>query len=170
MMRYLVLGSGAILLLLALVVGADSFKKLDVETQEEASQAMQVYKSPTCGCCSKWIEHAEDHEFLSEVHDVQNLNLVKQRHGIAPQYQSCHTAVHRSGAVFEGHVPAEVMRHFVDNPVEDAIGLAVPGMPVGSPGMEYGDRVDPYEVKLLMKDGTAKSYAQVDRNGIRYEM
>jgi hypothetical protein len=97
------------------------------------------------------------------------LHLIKREKGVAPQYQSCHTAVHQSGLVFEGHVPAEAMTRLIENPIKESIGLAVPGMPVGSPGMEYNNRIDPYEIKLLLKDGSSKTYAYVDRSGIKYQ-
>jgi len=97
------------------------------------------------------------------------LHPIKREKGVAPQYQSCHTAVHHSGLVFEGHVPAEAMTHLIENPINESIGLAVPGMPVGSPGMEYNNSIDPYEIKLLHKDGYSKTYAYVDRTGIKYQ-
>jgi len=80
----------------------------------------------------------------------------------APRYQSCHTAVSSHGYVFEGHVPARHIKAFLANPPADAIGLAVPGMPLGSPGMEVGSRFDPYEVLLLKKDGSSEVFARVD--------
>ena len=157
-------------MLIAVVVGAVVLVKSHSATDESATVAMIVYKSPTCGCCSQWIDHVEDNGFHTEAQDVSNLDLIKQEKGIAPQYQSCHTAVHQSGAVFEGHVPAEAMKRFIENPVNESLGLAVPGMPVGSPGMEYNNRIDPYEIKLLLKDGSSKAYAYVDRRGIKYQV
>lgn len=168
-MKYIVAGLGALLLLAALVVGADSLMKSELTTQEGETGAMIVYKSPTCGCCSKWIEHVEDHGLQVEPKDVSNLHVIKQEQGIGPQFQSCHTAVHDSGLVFEGHVPAEAMTRLIENPIHNAIGLAVPGMPVGSPGMEYGDRFDAYEIKLLLSNGSSKTYAYVEQEGIRYK-
>ena len=169
MMKYLFAGIGSLSLLIAVVVGANTLVKSKLVPDESVTDAMIVYKSPTCGCCSLWIDHVEDNKFLTEARDVSNLNLIKREKGVAPQYQSCHTAVHPSGLVFEGHVPAEAMKRLIENPINESIGLAVPGMPVGSPGMEYNNRVDPYEIKLLLKDGSSKTYAYVDRSGVKYK-
>ena len=84
--------------------------------------------------------------------------------GIAPRFRSCHTAVTEEGYAFEGHVPAKLVQRFLDNPPEAALGLAVPGMPAGSPGMEMGDRVDQYSVFILYKDGRSEHFAEV--NGV----
>ena len=169
MMKYFITGIGVLSLLIAVVVGADTLVKSQLATDKSATDAMTVFKSPTCGCCSKWIDHVEDNGFHTEARDVSSLHLIKREKGIAPQYQSCHTAVHQSGLVFEGHVPAEAMTRLIENPINESIGLAVPGMPVGSPGMEYNNRIDPYEIKLLLKDGSSKTYAYVDRSGIKYQ-
>ena len=169
MMKYVMTGIGALSMLIAVVVGADTLMKSKLATDESATDAMIVYKSPTCGCCSQWIDHVEANDFLAEARDVSNLHLIKLEKGVAPEYQSCHTAVHHSGLVFEGHVPAEAMTRLIENPINEAIGLAVPGMPVGSPGMEYNNRIDPYEIKLLLKDGSSRTYAFVDRSGISYQ-
>jgi len=168
-MKYFITGIGVLSLLIAVVVGADTLVKSKLATDESATDAMTVFKSPTCGCCSKWIDHVEGNGFHTEARDVSSLHLIKREKGIAPQYQSCHTAVHQSGLVFEGHVPAEAMTRLIENPINESIGLAVPGMPVGSPGMEYKNRIDPYEIKLLLKDGSSKTYAYVDRSGIKYQ-
>ena len=127
-----------------------------------------VYKSPTCGCCSAWIEHIEANNYVSEIAHPENLNAIKKEHGIEPRFQSCHTAVHTSGLVFEGHIPAEIITRFIDKPYRDAIGLAVPGMPLGSPGMEYDNKFQPYQVYVLMNDGSSQVYARVDREKIEY--
>ena len=123
--------------------------------------ALKVYKSPTCGCCGKWIEHAEGYGFDSEVFHPRDLNAVKAGYGIPPRYRSCHTAVSPDGFVFEGHIPAKVVREFLNAPPADAIGLTVPAMPVGSPGMEVGDKFMPYQVLLLKKDGAVEVFSEV---------
>ena len=120
--------------------------------------SLDVYKSRTCGCCKKWVSHIEDFGFESEVHHPANLNKIKSDKGIEPRYQSCHTAVSSDGYVFEGHIPGHIIQQFLADPPKDAIGLAVPGMPVGSPGMEVGDRFDPYDVLLLRTDGSSEVY------------
>ena len=169
MIKYYATGLGALSMFFAVIVGADILVKSKLSKGESAIAPMIVFKSPTCRCCSKWIDHIEDNGFHTAARDVSNLYQIKQKNGIAPQYHSCHTAAHRSGLVFEGHVPAEAITRLIENPVDAAIGLAVPGMPVGSPGMEYNNRIDPYEIKLLLKDGSSKTYGYVDRGGINYQ-
>ncbi|MEP0547608.1 MAG: DUF411 domain-containing protein [Rhodothermales bacterium] len=117
-----------------------------------------VYKSPTCGCCAKWADHIEAAGFPVKTVDVTDLGAVKAEHGIPAQYGSCHTAV-VDGYAVEGHVPAEdVKRLLAERP--EAAGLAVPGMPIGSPGMETpGRRADRYEV-LLVQDGDATVFTR----------
>ncbi len=126
------------------------------------SQAdFQVYKSPTCGCCGDWVEHLHDNGYSTSVHHPDNLTLLKAERGVAEQYQSCHTAVSQRGFIFEGHIPAWVITDFLAAPPEGAIGLAVPGMPIGSPGMEMGDRFSPYDVLLLREDGSSIVYRHI---------
>ncbi|RYD17012.1 MAG: DUF411 domain-containing protein [Lysobacteraceae bacterium] len=117
-----------------------------------------VTKSPTCGCCHLWVEHMQKAGFEVEVHDVQDINLAKERVGVPYGKGSCHTA-EVGGYFVEGHVPAEdVKRLLVEKP--DAKGLAVPGMPAGSPGMEMPDgRVQPYVVELVARDGSTSVFA-----------
>ena len=123
---------------------------------------MDVYKSPTCGCCEKWVEHAEQRGFSLTTHHPADLNQLKAEQGIKPEYQSCHTAVSAQGYVFEGHVPARYIHEFLAAPPADARGLAVPAMPVGSPGMEVDERFSAYQVLLLKRDGSAEVYAEAD--------
>lgn len=120
-----------------------------------------IYKSASCGCCGKWVSHLEDNGFSTQEENTQDLNAIKQRFNIAPQYQSCHTA-HIGDYVFEGHIPAALVERFLAEKPANAIGLAVPGMPAGSPGMEMGDRSDDYQVLMLMRDGSSHVYAQVN--------
>ena len=123
-----------------------------------ADSGMTVYKSPTCGCCSKWIKHMEDNGFSIKAVDVTDVNQVKQYYGISPGLGSCHTAL-VDGYVIEGHVPADdVKRLLAEKP--DLLGLSVPGMPVGSPGMEMGDRVDSYSVMAIDKNGETRVFNQ----------
>lgn len=127
-----------------------------------AHHAITVYKSPSCGCCKRWIAHLEDAGFEVEAVDSDDMNAVKQRFGVPRSMTSCHTA-RVGGYTIEGHVPAdEILRLLSDKP--DAEGLSVPGMPVGSPGMEVGDRVDPYRVMLFGEDGAA-TWAAYDAGG-----
>ena len=120
-----------------------------------------VHKTPTCGCCKKWVKHLEANSFSTMIEDHQNLQKVKEQHSIKPKYQSCHTAVSQNGYVFEGHIPSKFIKQFLANPEADAIGLSVPGMPLGSPGMEVEGRFTSYDVLVLYKDGSSKVYAEV---------
>ena len=154
----------ALLLLLALGCSeeqqVESAKKIAQPIAE--APVLDVFKSPTCGCCGKWVSHIEENGLVAKTYHPDNLNLVKQKLGIAAEFQSCHTGVSKEGYVFEGHIPADVMQRFLAEKPKGALGLAVPGMPMGSPGMEMGDRRDSYDVLLLMKDGTASIYQHID--------
>ena len=119
--------------------------------------AVRVYKSPTCGCCGKWVTHLRDHGFQVEVEDVADISAVKTRLGVPGRLASCHTAVVEDYVV-EGHVPAADVRRLLDERPE-ALGIAVPGMPVGSPGMEVGDRKDPYDVVAFDRAGKSWVFA-----------
>lgn len=119
--------------------------------------AVEVWKDPTCGCCKDWIALLRKAGFAVTAHDSGNA-AVRAKARIARQYGSCHTAL-GGGYAIEGHVPIrEIQRLLKERP--DAIGLAVPGMVVGSPGMEQGRRVDPYTALLLHRDGGSSSYAK----------
>ncbi len=118
-----------------------------------AGLSIKVYKSPTCGCCANWIEHLEAAGFDVQVENSDAMALVKAEAGVPIALQSCHTAM-IGDYVFEGHVPVETIVRFMEEK-PDVQGLAVPGMPVGSQGMEMGDRVDPYDV--LAFDGVTTS-------------
>jgi hypothetical protein len=121
-----------------------------------------VYKTPTCGCCKKWIDHLVDQGITPHAKDFSNISNIKTKFGIKPNYQSCHTAISRNGFAFEGHVPAKFIQQFLSEEHPNAIGLSVPAMPIGSPGMEVGNHFMPYEVLMLFKDGTSKVYAKVN--------
>ncbi|MBM08120.1 MAG: metal-binding protein [Magnetovibrio sp.] len=111
------------------------------------AQILEVYKSPSCGCCGAWVEHMRSAGFQVAVNNITDLRPIKDKLAIIPELRSCHSAV-IDGYVIEGHVPSrEVMRLLKDRP--KAIGLAVPGMPIGSPGMERGSHRDPFEVILF---------------------
>lgn len=120
---------------------------------------MIVTKSPSCGCCGSWVEHARRAGFPVEVRDVDNPLPTKERLGVPYGKGSCHTA-EVGGYFVEGHVPLEdVKRLLAERP--DARGLTVPGMPAGSPGMETPDgHVRPYVVELVARDGTTSEYAR----------
>jgi hypothetical protein len=122
---------------------------------------LTVFKSRTCGCCQKWIDHAEEYGFDITANNVTFLSELKDDKGIAPNYRSCHTAESKEGYVFEGHVPAKFIKQYLATVPADSIGLSVPAMPVGSPGMEMGERFMPYQILLLHADGSSTVYAEV---------
>jgi len=127
-------------------------------TPDPQLPAMTVHKNVGCGCCDLWVEHMQQAGFTAEVHEVGNMGPVKERLGVPVGMGSCHTA-EVGGYFVEGHVPApEVLRLLRERP--DAKGLTVPGMPIGSPGMEVQDRSEPYEVILVASDGSTSVYAR----------
>ena len=122
--------------------------------QAAARPLVTVYKSPTCGCCAKWVDHMREHGFELAVVDDQQMRMRKAQLGVPQAMASCHTAT-VGDYVIEGHVPAQdVLRLLREEP--DAAGLAVRGMPIGSPGMEVGDRIDPYTVWLYGDAASAR--------------
>lgn len=120
-----------------------------------AAPVIEVYKSESCGCCGAWVEHLKANGFTTRVTNVENPSDYRERAGIPDELGSCHTGM-VAGYALEGHVPAaEIKRLLAERP--KARGLAVPGMPLGSPGME-GPRKDPYEVFLVDSTGRATVY------------
>lgn len=116
-----------------------------------------VHKTPWCGCCTAWVDHMREAGFAVRVTEMEDLEPLKARHGVTAELASCHTAL-IGGYVVEGHVPAaDVARLLKERP--EATGLAVPGMPVGSPGMEMGNEQDPYEV-VLFGPGTRETFSR----------
>jgi hypothetical protein len=124
--------------------------------------SMTVYKSETCGCCKDWITHMGNNGFVMNTVHPDNLSQVKNELGVSSELRSCHTAVTKDGYVFEGHVPAKFVEQFLQNPPAGSLGLSVPAMPVGSPGMEMGDKFMPYQVVLMMKNGQHQVFAKID--------
>ncbi len=165
-------------LLLALAVtaacnsagGAETAPRSDTQGGASAPQAQQaarpaqgppvrmvVYKTPTCGCCKKWVEHVQAAGFQVEVHDTADVTPVKNEHGLPQHLASCHTAI-VDGYVIEGHVPADVIRRLLAERPQVA-GIAVPGMPMGSPGMEVpGGQAHPYDVIAFARNGTVSVF------------
>ena len=123
-----------------------------------SAEDVLVYKSPTCGCCKKWISHLEKNGFTVKSQDVKNIAPYKLEHGVPLTLTSCHTAV-IGGYVVEGHVPAsDIKRMLMEKP--NIKGLTVPGMPVGSPGMEQGNVKQPYKVLSIGHDGKVSEYSR----------
>lgn len=151
-------------LLLLSVAACSDTKILATASNSMTSEtiSLDVYKSRTCDCCKKWVSHIEEFGIEPKVHHPTNLNKIKSDKGIAPRYQSCHTAISNDGYVFEGHIPGPVIQRFIAAPPKDAVGLAVPGMPVGSPGMEAGNHYDEYDVLLLNKRGNHTVYEHIN--------
>ena len=118
---------------------------------------VHVFKGRTCGCCGAWVRHLRAAGFEVKVTDVENTATERKRLGMPEQFGSCHTAM-VDGYVLEGHVPAAEVKRLLSSGTK-AIGLAVPRMPVGSPGMEAGARKDPYEVLLVDASGQASVFA-----------
>ena len=120
--------------------------------------AVEVWKDASCGCCGDWIDHMQQNGFTVTAHDVGN-NAVRKRLGLAEKFGSCHTAL-VGGYVVEGHVPADDVKRLLKEKPQ-ALGVAVPGMPVGSPGMDgpvYGGRRDPYDTVLVLRDGSSRVF------------
>ncbi len=125
--------------------------------QQAALESITVYKSPTCGCCSKWVRHLQDNGFEVNAINRDDMNSVKSQAGIPRQLASCHTAT-IGGYVIEGHVPAaDIKRLLRERPA--VAGLSVPGMPMGSPGME-GPRQDRYNVLTFTRTGESTVFSR----------
>ena len=147
--RALVLGA-------AQLAGALALSRFSWAT--DALPRMIVTRDPNCGCCSAWVAHVKAAGFPVEVVEAADLTPLKAKLGVPESLASCHTA-EVGGYVVEGHVPSsDIKRLVTERP--DAIGLTVPGMPVGSPGMEQGDEFEPYDVLLIKKDGATEVFAK----------
>ncbi len=125
--------------------------------QAASASVIDVVKNPNCGCCVEWVERMREAGFVVQVRDVEDTSPYAQEVGVPGQLRSCHTAT-VDGYAIEGHVPAaDIKRLLEEKP--SARGLAVPGMPIGSPGMEMGGRSDRYHVVLISDDGNHTIYA-----------
>lgn len=145
-MKHLSLAIAAFLITIGLMLGS-----------AKASSSIEVYKSPTCGCCEKWVEHLKENGFTVTVHNDPQIMPIKKKQGVPEGLQSCHTAI-VDGYTIEGHVPAtDIKRLLTEKP--KAKGLAVGGMPLGSPGMEMDDRKEPYNVILFDEAGKQTIFA-----------
>ncbi|HSA67610.1 MAG TPA: DUF411 domain-containing protein [Methyloceanibacter sp.] len=143
-----------VLLLLLTIFGVAPASAADT-----ASPSIEVWKSATCECCGAWVKHLEANGFTVKVNAAEPSALasLKRQAGIGDKLASCHTAK-IDGYVIEGHVPGtDIKRLVAEHP--DAVGLTVPGMPAGSPGMEQGMDFEPYDVLLIKKDGSTETFA-----------
>ena len=120
--------------------------------------AITVFKDPNCGCCKEWIEHLRKHAFRVTAKDTNHVSGIKRSGRVPSQLVSCHTAF-VNGYVIEGHVPAEDIKRLLKEKPKVA-GLAVGGMPIGSPGMEVGNRKDKYDVIAFNRDGSTQVFAR----------
>jgi len=146
----------------SLLVALGSFS-LGGTLAQPAKVLVEVWKDPNCGCCKDWVAHLQNSGFAVKVNESGN-DAMRARLGIPQKLGSCHTAL-VGGYAVEGHVPAaDIRRLLKDKP--QAVGLTVPGMPVGAPGMdgpEYGKRRDPYDVLLVLKSGEARVYSSYNK-------
>ena len=122
-----------------------------------AAPRMVLYKTPSCGCCKAWQEHVQKAGFVVEAHDVPDVDPYKAKHGVPLLLSSCHTGI-VGGYAIEGHVPADLIHKLLKERPK-VVGLAVPGMPMGSPGME-GPTKEAYDVLAFTKDGKTRVYAK----------
>jgi hypothetical protein len=128
------------------------------QTASAVVDTMVVYKTPTCGCCNDWVDHAEENGFVVITHDLDNLEATKRALGVPAGRVSCHTATVQ-GYTIEGHVPADLIRRLIAEKPRGVKGLAVPGMPMGSPGME-GLIKQNYDVLSFDEQGNVEVYAR----------
>lgn len=144
------IGTGAALgALLPLVNRADAMS---------APQKITVYKDPECGCCTKWVAYLRDAGLQPDVHDRSDMDALKDSLAVPAAVRSCHTAV-LGRYIIEGHVPVADMKRLLAAAPKGIVGIAVPGMPAGSPGMEVPGRTDRYDVIAFAADGTTKLFA-----------
>ncbi|MGB3494777.1 MAG: DUF411 domain-containing protein [Elainellaceae cyanobacterium] len=137
--------------------GSTQQATLVADLPPEARQIVS-FRSPSCGCCEGWVEHMRAQGFQVEDNVVDDVEAVKREHNIPTDLASCHTAI-ANGYVIEGHIPAaDVSRLLTEKP--DVLGIAVPGMPIGSPGMESGDIQQPYAVYTFTEDGTPEIFQE----------
>lgn len=131
-------------------------------SRAQGATAIEVWKTPGCGCCGGWLDHLRESGFQVTAHDVADTAPIRRRAGVAPQFASCHTGL-VGGYAIEGHVAAQDIRRLLSEKPQ-AAGLAVPGMPVGTPGMDepvYGGRRDPHEVLLIQANGQSSVWRTV---------
>jgi hypothetical protein len=122
---------------------------------------VQVYKQPGCGCCELWAQHMRKAGFRVTVAEAQDVDAMKRQNGIPVNLRSCHTSL-VGGYKVEGHVPADIVKRLLTEK-PNVSGIAVPGMPMGSPGMEAGGRVEPYDVYAFDAQGRQPVFASVNK-------
>ena len=133
----------------------------DKETESNYSgiTEMTVYRSPSCGCCGVWVDHAKKHGFKIEDIKTEEMEALKQKHNVPAELASCHTTI-IDGYVMEGHIPADDVKRFLAEKPDNLIGLAVPGMPIGTPGMEARDIKQPFQVLAFNDKGEVEVFRE----------
>lgn len=127
-----------------------------------ADRTLTVYKTKSCSCCSEWVDHIQQGGLSAIVVNQDSVAHIKDFYQLPANARSCHTAVSSEGFVFEGHVPAKFIKQFLSNPPAGSVGLIVPAMPLGSPGMEYQDKFNPYQILSMNQKGVLEPYASID--------
>ena len=133
----------------------------DKETEPNYSGIIDatVYRSPSCGCCGVWVQHAQKHGFKIADIKTEEMEALKQQHNVPAELASCHTTI-IDGYVMEGHIPADDIKRFLAQKPDNFIGLAVPGMPIGSPGMEARDIKQPFQVLAFNNKGEVEVFKE----------
>lgn len=133
-----------------------------VQTNKNEALTLTVYKDKNCGCCKKWVTHLNEHDIKTHVINLDNMALIKDQYRIPSNQRSCHTAMSSDGFIFEGHVPAKFIKQFLaEKSHSQSLGLTVPAMPVGSPGMEVGKQFMRYNILQMNKNSTVEQYEAV---------
>ncbi len=131
----------------------------ETEPNYSGTTEMTVYRSPSCGCCGVWVDHAKKHGFKIEDIKTEEMEALKQKHNVPAELASCHTTI-IDGYVMEGHIPADDIKRFLAEKPDDLIGLAVPGMPIGTPGMEARDMKQPFQVLAFNDKGEIEVFKE----------
>ncbi|ETJ47820.1 hypothetical protein PC2016_1586 [Pseudoalteromonas carrageenovora] len=161
--------TSALFLSLTMSFSAISIEKqhkalITYENSEKPKIELTVYKSKNCGCCNKWIAHLSENNIQTKAINVNDMGTIKSQYQIKSNMRSCHTAVSADGFVFEGHVPAKHIKQFLaEQHPEKTIGLSVPAMPAGTPGMEMGDRFYKYNIEMLTHDLQQNTYKHISK-------
>lgn len=133
----------------------------DKETEPNYSgkTEMTVYRSPSCGCCGVWVDHAQKHGFKIKDIKTEEMEAIKQQHNVPAEITSCHTTI-INGYVMEGHIPADDIKRFLAQKPDNLVGLTVPGMPIGTPGMEARDIKQPFQILALKDKGEVEVFKE----------
>lgn len=148
----------AVAIITSNITSAIAASSWDNETESySGKQEITVYRSPSCSCCGDWIEHVQKHGFkIKQDIKTDEMEAIKQKYNLPPELASCHTAI-INGYVIEGHVPADDIKRVLKQKLQLA-GLAVPAMPIGTPGMEMGDTKQPFSVIAFNKKGEVQVF------------